>query len=318
VLLAAAKAHAEPAHLMASLDVNRAAGAETCLDAPALAKAVETRLGRSVFNDATPELRVSVTLERLPDAMWRAQLLLQDARGVELGRREIVSTEPACSALDPSLALVVALLVDAPPTPPPPAPEASPPPPPPPPPTPIRIPPPPPTPEEPWRFGAALSALASVGWLPSFTPGASLGLFVEPPHLPELVVFAQGFLPRRAESSAGHGVEVSLLRLGLAVCPTLYGGPTVRVAVCAGQTIGRVQAEAFGFDENRRTADLAYAVEAGPVLRLSLVGPLVFRAFSGVEVPLTRNVYVGGPTRTVLFRSSPVAARGEMGVGVEL
>jgi hypothetical protein len=138
----------------------------------------------------------------------------------------------------------------------------------------------------------------------------------EPPHLPELVAFAQAFVPRRTEGD--HGVEMSLMRVGFSVCPAVVRGSCVRVAACAGQTVGRLGAEAFGFDENRRTVDLTYSLDAGGLLRVSLIGPLVFRVFSGVEVPLTRNVYVGGPTRTVLFRSSPVAARGEMGVGVEL
>jgi hypothetical protein len=321
VLLAATRAQAEPDHLTATLDVKRAPGAEQCVDAPALARAVETRLGRTVFAGAAPELRVSVELERSADGAWRAQLLLEDDQGVDLGRREIVSAERACSGLDPSLALVVALLVDAPPSPPPPPPPSTdgtppPPPPPPPKPTPLRIPPPPPPPQEPWRFGATLSAALSLGWLPSFAPGASLGVSAEPPHFPELVAFAQGFIPRSTDGS--QGVKLSLLRVGLEVCPAIYRGDSVRVAACVGQTVGRVRAEAFGFDENRRTGDLAYAVEAGGLLRLSLVGPLVFRAFSGVELPLTRNVYVGGPERTVLFRSSPVAARGEMGLGVEL
>lgn len=320
VLLAAARVHAEPKHLTATLDVKRTAGAEACLDAPALAKAVEARLGRSVFGGTNPELRVSVALERLSDGAWRAQLLLEDAKGVALGRRELVSAEPSCSALDPSLALVVALLVDAPPTPPPPPPaEVAPSPPPPlPPPTPIRIPPPPPAPEEPWQFGAAASGAVALGWLPSVAPGVSLALSAEPPRVPELVLLAQGFLPRRTESADAQGVELSLIRVGLLVCPALLRGNGIRVAACAGQTVGRIRAEAFGFDENRRTTDLAYAVEVGGLLRVSLVGPLVFRAFSGVEVPLNRDVYLGGPTRTVLFRSSPVAARGEMGLGVEL
>jgi hypothetical protein len=323
VLLVAAPVRAEPLHLTAALDVKRAPGAEGCLDAPTLAKAVEARLGRSVFADASPELRVTVTLERLPDRVFRAQLLLEDAKGQALGRRELVSAEPSCGALDASLALVVALLVDAPPTPPsaPPTDASAPPPPPsppPPPPTPIRIPPAPPPPDEPWRFGAALSGTLSLGWLPSLAPGASLALSAEPPRLPELLAFAQLFAPRRTESAGGGGVEVSLMRLGLAVCPSIYRGTRLRVAACVGQTVGRARAMAFGFDENRQTADLSYAVEAGGLLQMSLVGPLVFRAFSGLEVPLTRNVYVSGPERTVLFRSSPVAARGEMGLGVEL
>jgi hypothetical protein len=319
VLLATTRAHAEPEHLTATLDVKRAPGAEQCLDAPLLAKAVETRLGRVVFGGAAPELRVSVALERAPDGAWRAQLLLEDAKGTDLGRREIVSAERACSGLNPSLALVVALLVDAPPAPPPPPPppaDGTPPPPPPTPPPPIRIPPAPPPPAEPWQFGVAISAAVSFGWLPSLAPGASFGLSAEPPHLPEIVASAQGFVPRSTDGA--RGVELSLVRVGFAVCPALYRGPSVRVSACAGQTVGRLRAGAFGFDENRRTTDLAYALEVGGLLRLSLIGPLVFRAFSGVEVPVTRNVYVGGPERTVLFRSSPVAARGEMGVGVDL
>jgi hypothetical protein len=324
VLLAAAPLHAESAHLTATLDVKRAPGAEECLDATALAKAVETRLGRAAFRGASPELEVTVELERLPDGVWRAQLLLEDAKGQALGRRELLSAEPSCAALDPSLALVVALLVDAPPAPPvepPPPSDTSVPPPPrplPPPPTPIRIPRAPPPPEEPWRLGASLSAALSLGWLPSFAPGASLALSAEPPRLPELVAFAQFFAPRRRDSAEGRGVEVSLMRVGLAVCPSLYRGSSVRVAACVGQTVGRVSATAFGFDENRRSADLGYAVEVGGLFQLSLIGPLTFRVFPGVEVPLTRNVYVSGPERAVLFRSSPVAARGEMGLGVEL
>jgi hypothetical protein len=325
VLLAAARVHAEPAHLTAALDVKRAPGAEQCLDAPTLAKAVDTRLGRAAFSGASPELQVTVELERLPDGVWRAQLLLEDAKGRALGRRELVSAEPACAALDPSLALVVALLVDAPPTPlvepPPPTDTTTPLPPRPsalPPPTPIRIPKAPAPPEEPWRLGASLSAAASLGWLPAFAPGASLALSAEPPRLPELVAFAQLFAPRRKEFPDGSGVEVSLMRVGLAVCPSLYRGTSLRLAACVGQTVGRVGATAFGFDENRRTADLGYAVEVGGLFQVSLVGPLVFRAFSGVEMPLTRNVYVSGPERAVIFRSSPVAARGEMGLGVEL
>lgn len=325
LLLAAGRASAQPAHLTATLDVKRSPGAEQCIDAPALAKAVEVRLGRTVFGGASPELRVIVTLERLPDGAWGAQLLLEDAKGQALGRRELGTAEASCSALDPSLALVVALLVDAPPTPvapPPPPPDATapapPPPPPPPPPTRIRIPAPPPPPEEPWQLGVAASAVAGFGWLPSIAPGASVALSAEAPHVPELVVFAQGFLPRRTARSDGRDVELSLLRLGFSVCPALYRGETARVGVCAGQTVGRVRAQAFGFDDNRQTSDLTYAVEVGGLLRLSLFGPLVFRAFAGVEAPITRNVYVGGPERLVLFRSSPVAARGEMGLGAEL
>jgi hypothetical protein len=324
VLLVAAPVHANPAHLTAALDVKRAPGAEECIDAPSLARAVEERLGRTVFGHASPELRVFVELDRLPDGVWRAQLLLEDAKGQALGRREIGTAEATCSALDPSLALVVALLVDAPPTPPlePPAPEdpaaPPPPPPPPPPPTRIRIPRPPSPPDEPWRVGAALSAALSFGRLPSLAPGASLSLSLDAPYFPEVVVVAQGFLPRRTESAPGRGVEVSLARLGLALCPALYQGQSVRVAACAGQTVGRVQASAFGFDENRSTTDLTYALEAGGLLGVSLFGPLIFRVFSGVEVPVTRNAYVAGPTRLVLFRSSPVAARGEIGLGVEL
>src|SRR5688572_13338077 len=102
--------------LVATLKLEKGAGTEQCIDAPELSSAVEARLGRRVFGVRTPaDLDVRLRLERPGSNQWRGDLLLLDDAGNELGRREIVTKAKDCSALDASLALVVALLVDAPP-----------------------------------------------------------------------------------------------------------------------------------------------------------------------------------------------------------
>ena len=99
----------------ATLDVNRAEGAESCLEATALQTAVERRLERSVFvPPGRSAVGVKLHFERRADRTFVAEVELLDRHGTPLGRRELKTRAAHCSALDDSLALVVALLVDSP------------------------------------------------------------------------------------------------------------------------------------------------------------------------------------------------------------
>src|SRR5262245_48922735 len=90
----------EPRLLVATLELEKGAGAEHCIDAPELASAVETRLGRRVFGVRTPaDLQVRLELHRPRSGEWRGDLLLLDDAGNELGRREITTKARDCSAL---------------------------------------------------------------------------------------------------------------------------------------------------------------------------------------------------------------------------
>jgi len=307
--------------LMASLHVRRSAEAEGCIEASALSAAVEERLERRVFvNDRTPDLHVNLELDKARKG-WRARLLLEDSRGNELGRREIVTTARDCSALDASLALVVALLVDAPPIPPAPvAPSepANPPSPAPRPATAVVLPRDTFAPREPFRFDVRGSALLAVGLLPGVAPGAALSLSLLPPHFVEFALSAELFMPRRVDHGGGRGVEVRHFRFGLSVCPLAHETPRYRLAGCGGQTVGRIEAQGFGFDQNGTAKELSYGLTLGPVFRLRLGGPWGLGIAMAAEFPLTRNAYVAEPGHVTLFRAAPVAGSGRVGISAEL
>ncbi|HEX5098309.1 MAG TPA: hypothetical protein VFV94_02370, partial [Polyangiaceae bacterium] len=115
VLLTRGTTRAEAPAPTASLDVTREAGAESCLEASALETAVERRLERPVFVPAgRGAVGVSLHFQRRAERTFAAEVVLLDRHGAALGRRELKTRAPHCSALDDSLALVVALLVDSP------------------------------------------------------------------------------------------------------------------------------------------------------------------------------------------------------------
>lgn len=85
--------------------------APSCIQAAPLSRAVEERLGRAVFG-VMPEVLIHGTLKPGTASGWTARLTLVDARGTILGSREVSTTEPTCAAIEPRLALVIALMID--------------------------------------------------------------------------------------------------------------------------------------------------------------------------------------------------------------
>ncbi|WP_141617558.1 hypothetical protein [Myxococcus sp. AB036A] len=82
-----------------------------CIQAAPLARAVEARLGRSVFG-ALPDVLIHGVLEPASSSGWSARLTLVDARGTVLGSRDIDSATPACADIERRLVLVLALMID--------------------------------------------------------------------------------------------------------------------------------------------------------------------------------------------------------------
>src|SRR6187402_3530066 len=106
-----------PASGSARLELVKGPDTERCLDQQSLSHAVETRLQRRAFRaDLPATLHVKIEIAR-DSVGWSASLSMHDGSGAFLGRRSIVTEASDCSALDDSLALVVALLVDSPPAP---------------------------------------------------------------------------------------------------------------------------------------------------------------------------------------------------------
>lgn len=237
-VFAARPAHAlDTARAAARLELSKGPGTEQCIDSSALTVAVESRLQRRAFRQDLPAtLYVRIVLERRFDATWSAAISLRDASGTALGSRSIVTRAAHCSALDDSLALVVALLVDSPPVLPsaeaghdsrpvssdavtdrvtPPKQTISPPRT-----TTLSVPRDTPALREPWLFRLSLEGGAAIGLLPRVAPGAELGVGGTPPRLPELRLFA-GLYPVAQEQRAGanSGARFRAGNVGLELCP---------------------------------------------------------------------------------------------------
>ncbi|MFO0725198.1 MAG: hypothetical protein U1E65_15560 [Myxococcota bacterium] len=90
----------------------RLPGTEQCIGGPELARAIEERLGRPVF---VPVSRAGLAIEGRIEPKkqgFRAVLTIADAGGAQLGTRELATTSTDCRALDRTLVLVAALLID--------------------------------------------------------------------------------------------------------------------------------------------------------------------------------------------------------------
>lgn len=324
----AGSARAESART-SSLSWVRPAGAEGCIATAALAKSVEERLGRPVFVSAA-EAQVSVeglVQHSARRAGWTASLTLRDASGVELGRRELHRDGADCHALDASLALVIAVMID------PDAkaeePSSVPPPPPEPPRTIVQkevvvvqvAAPPAPPPRKPWRFDGGASALLLLGPLPSAAFGAQADGLLEPPGWPSLQGFGAVIPFSRAAAAAGGSFAMSFGVLGSGVCPLRHHGDRLHVVGCFQGQLGLLVARAEGFAHtlpNETLVKLYVANSIATRATLRVVGPLSLRAGLGFAVPWFRPrfTYEDAGVEHEVHRVAPVAFTADLGVGV--
>lgn len=312
------------ASLLVALTVQHGSGAEGCLDAPRLKRSVERRLKRRVFVDTDPsDLRFVVTFEKHGDEL-EARIDVASSDGTPRGSRSLVTTSH-CSALDDSLALSVALLVDQPPEPEPPAapavetkapaapapPKTKP--------TPLTIPDDVAAPREPLHVLLGVSAEAAWGVLPGIRPALTLYLKLVPSQFLPITLQGEGFWPAKAERDSASGARFHLFRAGLALCPTLISSAAHALGLCVGQKLGFVEVEGFGFDKNHEERRLTYALAVGGEGRLRLFAPVSLRAYLGGEVPVVRDRFTsGGRNASNLFETSPIALAAEIGLEAAL
>ena len=323
--------------MLVVLSVQQGSGTEACMSAAQLRRGVEKRLKRRVFVAAADaSLRLNVFFSKKL-AETEARIELASIDGTPRGTRSLV-TSSHCSALDDSLALSVALLVDQPPEPEPetPPPAAATPPdqrPPAPPatsekpsplrstksPTPITIPDDVAAPREPWHARLGAAAVAAWGVLPAIKPALALYLKLVPPHFLPISLQGEGFWPGTAARDSSSGARFHLFRAGLAVCPALYESPVLSSSLCLGQKVGWLTVEGYGFDHVRQERRLSYALSAGGEGRLRLFAPVSLRGCLGAEVPLTRDRFTSGGRNAVgLFEPTPIAILGEIGLEAAL
>ena len=322
--LCTSRARAEAPRSEARLEVVRDDSTRSCLTDKALQRSVERRLRRKVFGTDAP-FSLRVTFERTESA-WLAALELSDADG-PLGKRQLSTEARHCSALDDSLALVVALLVDTPPErePPPPitpheaAPEPA---------RPARPRPARPSaleipaesfaPREPLGFGARGSGFVAAGLVPGLGLGAEVAVEVVLPRGPRIVVSVDATLTRE-QSGSGGSAEFSARRAGLELCGLGGSWGTLSVEPCVGQRVGWLGASGFDFDQNLDTTRLYYAVAAGGDAALTVARALRLSAGLRSEFPLTRDRFaerLPNGEREELFRVSPVVLSARIGARV--
>lgn len=326
-----------------TLLVERGPGTEQCIEAAVLERGVEARLHRSAFlHQGQAPLRIALHLTRRARHEWSAELRLETEDGENLGERTLTTGAAHCSALDDSLALVVALLVDAPliererverergeeraPAslpPPPSAPAVAPKP-------PIRTP--KPTtldlpsdtlaPRQPWQWEATAAASLAFGLLPGVGTGLVLGVSANPRSGPELRVFAQLYSSRDAHAGPNQaGAHFGALLVGLELCPMAVELGALQFIACAGQNVGRLHASAFGYDQSLNANHLLYSLLARGELAAPLFGRLSARLSGRAELPLSRPIfYYGAPGNAEgdVFELGPTIAVFDLGLSVAL
>jgi hypothetical protein len=322
----ASPARAEPTATPrpASLGWTRLEGAEGCIGAGDLARAVEALLGKRAFvSVAEAELSIEGRVAPRAEGGFQASLEVADRNGQSLGRRDLDNPSSDCRALDEPLRLAIALMIDpegalgAPPPPPAPnPPPASAPPEPPPPAAPLPAVPPAPTP---WRGDLALGAIFAFGLLPSAAPGLVLSASLEPPWFVPLESVLSVYLPQSTQSPAGLEASLFTMRGEGYVCPLAHVGDTFGARACVGGELGLLSAEGAAVDD----AEEGLRVQLGVGLRgrvgLRVAAPLGFYAAGGVVVRPLREGFAtvdeaGAPVE--LFRPSLV--NGALELGAEL
>ena len=294
-----------------------------CIQPADLARAVEEKLGRHVFGPA-PEFTVDGVLRAGASPKWRAQFTLVDANGSVQGTREVTGDD-ACAAMNASLALIVAVMIDprvalggapvpeptAPPLPvaePPPPQEGT------------LSPDPPPAPREipraeagadlarPLLHGSRGEVLIGTSGSVGLGVAAALGAQITV-HLrwgqSAAVEWWVGLLPRNQVDREGGLAAVHHLQTGLTLCPLRAEGGPAMFALCAGV----VGTYFLTYTEGYKQGFTSFLARPDAVARARL--RLGFGAFA-----LSLGV-VGaiGPVRPVMFVMKPSGNRELLPVG---
>jgi hypothetical protein len=312
-MFAVPAAGAPAAARTSSLAWVRADGADTCIGGKELAEAVEQILGRRVFVSASAaDVAVEGHVDKVASG-WKATLRISDEHGALLGSRELESQPADCRAMDPSLAFVIAVMIDPDAAARPPAPLA--------PPAPATPPvaPPAPTPRNDWTIAPRVGVSAALGELPSAALGASLGLRFGPPAV-GVDLFGAYFLPQ-TEGVAGAGAasaQFTFAYAGAAICPTLLRRSTLALVGCAGGAAGFLAATPNGLAGEQGSTNFGAMATLRARAEWRFASVLFAVGELGADVPFERptwNVTYGGAA-SAFFR--PAAVAGEAGVSLGL
>jgi hypothetical protein len=255
-------------------------------------------------------------------------LTIRDAKGAELGTRDIDSNGEPCSSLDEGVVLVVSLLIDpdagsAPMKPAAePEPAAAP--------APLApkvvverqrvlVPVPAAPPPDPWRVEVGAGIAGTIGLLPAPSLGAEVVAIVEPPHFWGILVSGAYWFGAEAEAERGAYADVTLAHAGAGLCPLRFAEWRFSYRVCAAVEVGSMRSNGQGFDTQLAEETLAVQAALPNRLALRLAGPLVLSFGLDLIFPLARTEIgyrAADGSRRVLFQPSPVAASADLGLGL--
>ncbi len=287
-------------------------GAESCIAAPELAREVEARLGRSVFVSVTQaDMSVEGHVEPRKDGGWRVLFTLRDATGAPLGTRELLQDEADCTSARDSIILVVSVMIDPDAALKSPVPTKS-----------IKPSPPPRRVSGPWRSETFASAKAGIGILPNASVGFSLSTLLVPLRFVALELSGTLWFDNTASTQGPGRADFSLGYGSASACPLTVWRDRWHLLACASGLFGRVHVKGSGFDVVRPDDSKFFVASAFDTrVEVRLLGPLALRASASLIIPIVRNSFVftnADSTQTELFRMAPLAATGELGVGVTL
>jgi hypothetical protein len=274
---------------------SRGAGAETCIDAGALADKVEATIGRRV--DAQAALDADAPLPdggparleghvQAAGAGWIAVVQVR-AAGPAL-RREVALDASDCRQFDEALVLVVALLAEA----------ALP--------TGPRLTLPPRSPSA--TVGVGLDVAVAYGMLPGINMGVGLAAEVALPPFWHLAAWAHGW-PTSSAFDDGSGGRLAAWTVGAGPCVGPAGRELWSLFGCVGASGGVVSATGVGLAVARTSAHPYLQGEARAGLRVRIAPPMFARLEAGVGLPIGRDSYeftgADGGSR-VVFRTAAV------------
>ena len=322
----------DPPPLMVALEWPEPGSSERpCIDRDALQEAVEQRLERPVFVAGEhADLIIKGSIEAMSPSGWSVVLTSARPDGAVIGSRELTTQDAECRNLDDSIALVIALVVEAPrtrsklqiPAKPKPAPVQ----------TPPSAPPSPPKADaarapatrpraatpDPWRARIGAGGALSSGLLPGVAFGGRLDTLVEPPGFVPLAAMISLWAPTRVDDGT-VGLEVGAWLAAFGACPTLVEGRAGAVALCGFFEAGPVRAAPVGListnEPTRGHADVL--AEARAQIELGRRASAEIAAGAGVPISRNRFTYTAIDGREVELHEA-ASIRGSAAIGLKL
>jgi hypothetical protein len=251
----------------------RLEGAEACITGDALARVVEAKLRRSVFPAARDASTLIEGHVAKTDAGFVASLHMRDARGAELGTRQLSSSDTSCRELSETLGVVLAVMIDpdaakrassAVPVAPEPQKDSA-------------------TSKRPENNRTLAFARVLVGL--TRTPLYGLGAAYERTLGVAGGLRLEGAFFFENTDEEPPGDKKSLLRVayaGVAYCPLWLTYTKARIAACAGAELGGVKVRDVGVDAPSDDSSVWVSASASARLAFVLYGPLEMHVGAGL------------------------------------